>query len=340
MQNETIQDRIESKLISWIKDEYPHGYEIYVDYNDYLSEDTISKLIDNNSSTKNDEDSNPLNAFYDYLWENYVDYITDIEDEKWNEFLENENLTDEEKEYAEDNHEEFREIFLDNFKIEIPYDHYLFQRVCCNLVIDNGDWNTEFTRHDCFPHYSAQSPHAGLSRESGMMLIANLQGYSNKQTRNLWRQYKLARWNNKKAKKEHLKKQHPFITSAYHEMWECPSSSSAFVICINVSLKELLEWHKEKTDITIPKKVTTMGLYNFWSGGGSLLEVELEKDIVIPKDKVALLLPDEAWNYHQNRGTRNGYSIGECYGMCEDAWTGLDSLTTKPQRERKEKQHD
>ena len=115
-------------------------------------------------------------------------------------------------------------------------------------------------------------------------------------------------------------------------MWECPSIGAAFVICINVSLKELLEWHKEKTDITIPKKVTTMGLYSFWSGGGSLLEVELEKDIVIPKDKVALLLPDEAWDCHQHRGTRYGYSIGECYGMCENAWTELDSLTTKPQK--------
>ena len=69
-QDETMQDQIEYKLINWIKDEYPHGYEIYEDYNDYLSEDTISKLIDNNSNTKNDEDSNPLDAFYDYLWEN------------------------------------------------------------------------------------------------------------------------------------------------------------------------------------------------------------------------------------------------------------------------------
>ena len=101
MQNETIQDRIKAKLISWIKSEYPHGYEIYADYNDYLSEDTISKLID-----KNDKDHDPLDAFYDYLWESYINCIRDIEDEKWDEFLESEKLTNEETEFAKENRED------------------------------------------------------------------------------------------------------------------------------------------------------------------------------------------------------------------------------------------
>lgn len=329
---EELYDTLKNKLLDWIKEEYPHGYEIYASYDDEISDDTICKLIRDNTEKKDKIYDNPLDALYDYLWDNYEDYIGDIEIDLWNEFLKNKNLTESEKEYADENREELWDVFLDNINITIPYDHFLNQRVQCDLVIDNGDWNTEFSRHDCFPNYEAHSnPHSNLSRESGMMLIGNLQGYSNKQIRNIWRQYRLARWYDKENKKKELKEKYPYITSCYHEIWECPSAQTCFVFCINLSLKELLEWHQNPTNITIPKKVTTMGLYNYWSGGGSLLEVQLEKDIVIPKENVAYLLPDEAWTTSQNRGTKYGYSIRECYGMCYDAWTELDSLTTKPQ---------
>ena len=59
------------------------------------------------------------------------------------------------------------------------------------------------------------------------------------------------------------------------------------------------------------KKTTKCGLYDPWMGAGSLLELELEKDVKLHFKCVDSILPD---------GGR-GYSISDIYGMCESAWT-------------------
>ena len=125
-----------------------------------------------------------------------------------------------------------------------------------------------------------------------------------------------------KTSKSSLKK----ITSCYHEIWECPVSQSCFVICINISLEDLINWHENKEDVHIPKDIICTGLYNYWSGGGSPLEITLEKNIVIPKEKIAYLLPDEAWHTSQHQGILFGYSIQNCYGLEYDEWLPLNKL--------------
>lgn len=61
--------------------------------------------------------------------------------------------------------------------------------------------------------------------------------------------------------------------------------------------------------IIIDKKTTT-GLYDPWGGGGSVLEVELDKDVKLPIKFIRSALPDGG----------DGYSIEEVYGMCGSAW--------------------
>lgn len=309
---------ITKKIDEWITQNYPNGYEIYADYRDELSNDQISKLL---------EKKHPKEAFYDLINESYIDSEYDIYKDLWKEFISKSNLEKEQVDSAHENEEKLKDYFRDKLLLQYPYDHYLEQTINCDLVIDNGDKETEFCRHDCFPNYIAHGNiHSCLSSESGMMLIANLQGYSNKKFKNIYRQYALAKWYNKKEKKKQLEKQYPFIISCYNEIWECPTSQSCFVICINISLEDLLDWHENKTDIHIPKNIKCSGLYNYWSGGGSLLDIQLEKDITIPKEKITYLLPDEAWNTSQHRGIYFGYSIQNCYGMCYDQWLPLSKL--------------
>ena len=57
-------------------------------------------------------------------------------------------------------------------------------------------------------------------------------------------------------------------------------------------------------------KGTETGLYDPWSGGGSVFEIQLEKDVKLPIRYIRSALPDGG----------DGYSIGSVYGMCGSAW--------------------
>ena len=55
------------------------------------------------------------------------------------------------------------------------------------------------------------------------------------------------------------------------------------------------------------------GLFSPWNGAGSVLEVELEKDVRLPVKFIYSALPDGAsrWKYG---------SVADVYGMCGSAW--------------------
>ena len=59
-------------------------------------------------------------------------------------------------------------------------------------------------------------------------------------------------------------------------------------------------------------KSTMCGLFNPWSGGGSLLDVQLETDIRIPCRYIWSAMPDEYCH--------GQYDVGSVYGLCGDAW--------------------
>ena len=79
----------------------------------------------------------------------------------------------------------------------------------------------------------------------------------------------------------------------------------------------MLAWNTEKTDIRISKNIEACGLYDYVNGAGANLEIHLEKDIVIPKEKVCSFAPDFYWG---------DYSIEDCYGMTSDVWTTMQEI--------------
>ena len=57
-------------------------------------------------------------------------------------------------------------------------------------------------------------------------------------------------------------------------------------------------------------KNTETGLYDPWNGGGSVFEIQLERDVRLPIKYIRSALPDGG----------DGYSIDSVYGMCGSAW--------------------
>ena len=84
-----------------------------------------------------------------------------------------------------------------------------------------------------------------------MMGMAYLEGYSTKQFRKIYNQYKKAVCSENKEKMSALEQKYPFVTSCYNELDGCTTSMSAFVICIKMPLGELLDWNENKSDVRV-----------------------------------------------------------------------------------------
>lgn len=300
--------KIENKIKDWIKKNYPDGYIIYRGYYDNLSPDMILNYL---------EQENPMDAFYEHVSKLYEDYYySEIISDIYNDIVND--MTDEEARFMEENEEECMTVVYENLESHFPYDDFLDEKICCDIVIDNGDANTDFNAHTISPCYEAviTKNRSNLSRESGMMLIAKLQDYRIKDFRKIFNACRYADTYGKPEKMKDLNQKYLFITSCYREIKESTGPLTAFVFCVKTTLREMLAWNTEKTDIRISKNIETCGLYDYWNGAGSNLEIHLEKDMVIPKEKVYRFVPDFYWDY----------SIEECYGMTSKAWTTMPKV--------------
>lgn len=307
MEDKTTMEMIRNKMEKWIKNHYPHGYDVYREYNDNLGQDMILSCL---------EQKDPMEAFYEHVNEMYGEYNSWIFSDVYND-IEND-MTEEEARFMEENEEACKDVVYENLDVNFPYDDFLDEKICCDIVIDNGDANTDFNAHTISPCYEAAvtKNRSNLSRESGMMLIAKLQDYRIKDFRKIFNACRYADTYGKTGKMKDLNRKYPFITSCYREIKESTGPLTAFVFCVKTTLREMLAWNTEKTDIRISKNIETCGLYDYWNGAGSNLEIHLEKDIVIPKGKVYRFVPDFYWDY----------SIEECYGMTSKAWTTMQKV--------------
>ena len=61
-------------------------------------------------------------------------------------------------------------------------------------------------------------------------------------------------------------------------------------------------------------KETNCGLFDIWSGNGSILNIELEKDIKLPFKYIFDVCIDNIMPY--------GYGINDVYGLIDSCWNG------------------
>ena len=80
---------------------------------------------------------------------------------------------------------------------------------------------------------------------------------------------------------------------------------------INAAMKK-----KNPAGKVVLKNTTMCGLFAPWSGAGSLLEINLEKDVELPVEYIWSCTPDLP-------GNRTGwwYGVDETYGLVGSAWT-------------------
>jgi len=76
---------------------------------------------------------------------------------------------------------------------------------------------------------------------------------------------------------------------------------------------------KQYNKIVIPKG-NSCGFFNSWHGGGSMLGIDLKRDLELPLKLRGKTKWDGFDLYVDERGCHSGYCIDEVYGMSKQAW--------------------
>ena len=273
--------------------------EIYADYRDELDSYRIKEIM---------ESDDPLCEFDEKLFEWYGDIATELECDVIAEVLDDPEV----QALIKDESEEAKDIIRDLFYIKYPDDHFLGQNICVDIVMDTGDANFDFVCNDFGPHYATYYTSGKIPEEASLLWLARQQGYTKTQL--------------KKAMEERPKEK-GFLQSVYDEINNSGSHMNELVFLVEMSFGEylnLLDKIKKESDlnkgwtmdvrkgrgyIVLDKKVEC-GLFDEWSGGGSVLEIALNKDVKIPFKCIHKIKPDCCMRY----------SVKDVYGVNNSLW--------------------
>ncbi len=277
--------------------------EIYPDYCDELCDESILKIC---------KAKDPRETFDEKIMAIYEDYESELQTEILNKILEHEDIAAavEAKEITVD---DVRDYFYESHYIKLPYDHYMNQDICVDIILNTGDLNSDYTINQPFASWDGRGDTV-IDDDAAILWLAKQQGYKKSELTCAIRDQKFG--------------ESRFLESMHREIANVSSHMNAVTFMVQMTLKQWLELHdgieKEKSlnDRYYPQqskgrgfllidKSASCGLYSPWQGAGGCLEIELEQDVKLPFRYIDSIYPD---------GGR-GYSIFEIYGMCSSAWS-------------------
>ena len=197
-----------------------------------------------------------------------------------------------------------------------PEEHFLKREFFVNIMLDTGDGSYDYTLNSAYPCWYGQYD-ARLDEKSSLLWLARQQGYTKTQ---LWRA----------LRKGDVADPKGFLDTCRQELANLPSHMATLTFLVRMTLRDLIELNRciklqdrngHFYDATknpycgyiVLGKETMTGLFDPWAGGGSVLEIELEKDVRIPIRFIRSAMPDGCDDCGR-------YGVGDVYGMCGSAW--------------------
>lgn len=305
--NAALENLILDALRATYLKETEEGYfvgEIYADYRDELGGRTAGEIIDAD---------HPTDTFWEKLSDWYFEsewwYKDDLVSDIKRKLERTQELDDEDEEYLVD-------YVRERVCFEYPADHFLDEEMYVNIYLDTGDCNYDFVLNSAYPCWYGRSEDR-LHDRAGIVWLAKSQGYNKTQ---LWKALKDGDMADPKG----------FLQSMRVELANLPSHMSTVTFLVKMSFRQLLElneairWRERQggrkydpkdyphCGYIVLGKDTMCGLFDPWGGGGSVLEVQLERDVKVPIRYIWMAIPDEAKGH--------GYQVGDVYGLCGSAW--------------------
>ena len=280
--------------------------ERYIDYCDEFPEETIEKILssDNPRETLDETicewDSNCEDWFYETEFKNQLETLCD------------------EKKIDYDSAFDF---VTDTFYFCYP-ESFLNPSFNAVITINSGDMNYDFTLHNVLNYASSygytQNENGTLDSKAGLYFLAKQQRRLTLLQKEIKKSDGHSNGNCKIS---------PFVSSCITELVNLPThmSTLSFLVQINlndaITILETKEKHSKDYDVYNPQntkgypfgyivldKKTMCGLYDSWNGSGSVLEIELEKDVKIPLHYINSIETDKR--------------IDDVYGLTQSCWNG------------------
>lgn len=116
-----------------------------------------------------------------------------------------------------------------------------------------------------------------------------------------------------------------FLKSLLREVCELPIDyMRTLVFLTEMTIEDYFKMKNNKDYKEITFKTNTMcGLFDCWCGSGSILEIELEKDVTINKDNIYQVQLEDC---HSKEKPYIGYSVNSVYGLVGSCWQGDYSM--------------
>ena len=312
---ETMQTRLKEIIEANEYHNEDGGIEMYLDYRDTLSKGTLYDIM---TADNPREKFNELIS--DWTFDGSLYYENELESKIKKE------LSDDEEEFFEENEDELRDWFHENYYFYYDKEHYN-ETVKVNIMLDTGNANSDFTRDNILNYCSYYSNGGKDLKDSSILWLAKQQKKAGLLRKAIKQQYR-----NDKYYVDREKESDKFIESCIQELENLSSHMGTLTFLVTMKLfdyfelreamaaeKKLndsyyLEDRKGKGSITISKD-TMCGLFDVWSGGGSQLGIELDKDVVLPIKCI--------WVAEIETGkSQYGYSVDSVYGLVGSAWDG------------------
>lgn len=323
MKNIIVEDKA-LDIKKWIKTEISNHWEVFngkidispVSYDDYISETFLMSAINNYENSYEKKDGLPFSAYlYDVVFDEYLfERLIDIEDNIKYSLLEKAAKISNEL-YDVIDEIPSGELIEDIGGIDISLDisDFLDHTYKLNFILAT---ETELNYDMGMIQYEFDSPadfvlrhkdRLADSADNMLNFLIRQQGY---EVSDVLAEY---RSDNREMNSE-------FVRSVISELEEdIDYGMSALTICVASSGKELLDvldnlLSKDPNKGIEVKACTSMGLYDYWNGCGSQIDVIIEKPFIVPSDMVHNIQLEKAGK------NNNGYTVDETYGMVGTVW--------------------
>ena len=260
-------------------------FVMYPDSHDSLTSQELATIIDAKGLH--------YDALIDLLDEAYVEAFDDALDELLNAVRDHWDDDSAPLPWDATDEDTVREIVRDAVNFVLDYNHFLRQTLYLNILINTGDGHADFTHNNWCDRHALTQP---IPDDSGLLWLARSQGYSDADVERAIRA----------PKKGHG----VFLDSVIDECANTTSPMNALTFFVRMTVGQFVTWLDSGADLTVSEK-TACGLWDPWTGGGSLLEITLERAVTIPF-AIAEAAPD---------GVRSNYDVADTYGMLRRFWT-------------------
>lgn len=303
---ESMKEKIKNILQSYVCEGEDGDIEIYTDYRDReLSNNTLKRIF---------ESENPRETFENILWEWADNYAFEYGESEVEEEI-RKHLTEDENDFFTEFYDELWDYVRENTEFQYdPNDFNMDLKV--NIMIDCGNWNYDCACDNVLNYYG----NGKFDPDSSILWLAKTQGKDKELIEACDKTY---------YSTERAVNKDKFIESCIQELENLPSSMGTITFLVEIpliKLFDLIELQKAEYDergeydpnlnersksyFTLDKS-TMCGLYDSWCGAGSILEIELDKDVNVPI-KYAKFAVDGLKMY--------GYDVDEVYGLTSNCW--------------------